>query len=60
MKKVTWRKVRKDFEKRFPGLNKQVTYWRPYDFATILLYLKDGQKITYNYDLQDIKKYVEE
>lgn len=49
-KKLTWNMINHDFRSRHPDLRKGVTYWRPYDFATILLYFKDGRLATYNYD----------
>lgn len=48
--KVTWNVVRSDFKRHHPKLHKDVIYWRPYDYATILLHLADGRKCTYNYD----------
>jgi hypothetical protein len=49
-KKITWEIIYKDFRRRHPTLKKEVTYWRPHDYATIMLYLKDGTKMLYNYD----------
>ena len=49
-KKITWNKIREDFKVNYPKLHKEVSYWRPHDFATIILYFKDGRKGTYNYD----------
>lgn len=49
-KKLTWSMINKDFRARHPKLRKEVTYWRPHNFATILLYFKDGRLATYNYD----------
>lgn len=48
--KITWNKIFKDFKRRHPNLSKNVSYWRPFDYATIIIYLKDGMIITYNYD----------
>ena len=53
-KKITWRMVYTDFQRRYPDLRKAITYWRPYNYATILLYFKDGVKSTYNYDTKDL------
>ena len=39
-----------DFKERHPKLGKEVCWWCPQDYATILIHLKDGMKITYNYD----------
>ncbi len=49
-KKITWNKIREDFKINYPKYHKEVDYWRPHDFATIILYFKDGRKATYNYD----------
>lgn len=49
-KKVTWDVICADFKRRHPRLRKEITYWRPYDFATILITFKDGSVGTYNYD----------
>lgn len=48
--KVTWKDIIVDFKQRHPRLSKRVIYWCPHDYATILIHLKDGMKITYNYD----------
>ena len=49
-KKITWEVIYKDFRRRHPHLKKDVTYWRPHGYATIMLYLKDGRKMLYDYD----------
>ena len=48
--KITWKKILNDFKERHPRLGKEVCWWCPQDYATILIHLKDGMKITYNYD----------
>lgn len=48
--KITWKKILADFKQRHPRLAKKVIYWCPHDYATILIHLEDGMKITYNYD----------
>ena len=53
--KITWKMILKDFKNRHPNLSKSVSYWCPYDYATILIYLKDGRKLTYNYDTHEDK-----
>lgn len=50
IKKITWRMIFTDFKKRHPKMSKLVTYWRPYDYSTVLIYLKGGMKLIYNYD----------
>lgn len=52
-KKITWKKVVNDFKERHPKKAKQVVYWRPQDLATVLIYLKDGTKLYYNYDTHE-------
>ena len=49
-KKVTWRMVYTKFKKTHPRLSRMVSCFQPYDYAEILIYLKDGSKLTYNYD----------
>lgn len=52
--KITWRMIRTDFKKMYPDLSKNSIYWCPCDYLTIMIYLKDGKKITYNYETHDI------
>lgn len=53
--KVTWRTIYNDFRKRHPTLKKEVIYWCPYDFATILMHLENQNKATYNYDTKEVR-----
>lgn len=46
--------IREDLKRTNPKIHKEVTYWRPHDYATILLYLKDGGKATYSYDTKQV------
>lgn len=46
--KMTFEDVYKLFRTRFPNLSKEVIHWRPYSFGTILVYLEDGRKMTYD------------
>lgn len=50
--KITWEMIYEDFKLRYPNLSKKVLRWNSVDFATIELYLYDGSKMRYNYDLQ--------
>ena len=50
MNKVTWNKIFTDFKKRHPNLSRMALDYRSYDYATIMVYLRDGLKLTYNYD----------
>ena len=47
-KKVTWTDIYKDFRTRLPTLSKMAVDYRPYDYMTIAVYLKDGTKILYD------------
>lgn len=55
--KVTWDDVYKNFRLRHPNLRNDVVGFRPYEYSTILVYLSDGRKMTYNYDTK-ISKFV--
>ena len=48
-KKVKWVEVVKDFKERNPEIVKRIWYWCPYDFMTVLIYLDDGTKLTYDF-----------
>lgn len=48
--KITWKKIYDDFKRRHPTLSKTVIDYRPYNYATILIYFTDGTRMTYNYD----------
>lgn len=54
-RKITWLMIYKDFKKRYPRLSKTITYWRPFDYANILIYLEDGLIIIYDYDTKTSK-----
>lgn len=56
--KVTWNSIYSDFRQRHPNLQKHVAYWRPYDYATIILYMDDNYKFTYNYDSHMLKRLI--
>lgn len=49
-KKITWEYIYEDFKRRHPTLRKRVYGFRPYSYATILLFFPDRLHITYNYD----------
>ena len=53
-KKLTWNKIYEEFKDGYSSIYGDPSYWRPYNFATILIYLKDGQKITYNHDTKKV------
>ena len=55
MKQLTWGRVYDDFKQRHPNLSAMAADYRAYDFATILIYLKDGSKLIYNYDLRQVR-----
>lgn len=48
--KLTWKNVFEDFKQRHPLLKKEITYYKPYGYAEIEVWLKDGSKLIYNYD----------
>ena len=48
--KITWKKILLDFKEKHPRLGREVCWWRPYDYAKILIHLNDGMKILYDYD----------
>lgn len=49
-RKITWRMVYEEFKQRHPNLGKRASCFRPHSYATILIFLKDGTKMLYNYD----------
>ena len=51
-RKITWKVIYEDFKQRYPNLKKEVTYWKPLEFATIELWLKDGDRMKYDYDMK--------
>lgn len=53
-KKITWDVIFRDFKKNNPEYAKRVWHWRPHDYATIVLYLNNRNKATYNYDTKEI------
>lgn len=53
--KITWEMIYKDFKQRHPNLSKEVRRWNPLNFATIELHLKDGTRMSYDYDLHQAK-----
>lgn len=46
--KTSFRKIYEDFKKHYPELKYHTTYWKPYSFSTIEIWLKDGKKYTYD------------
>lgn len=48
-KKLTWDAVYQDFKKVYPNFSKTAVHYEPYGYATILIYLDDGKKGTYDY-----------
>lgn len=52
MKKVTWKKIRRDFKNVYPNLSKMSVYYKPYGYAQIVVYLSDGIEVIYDYDLK--------
>ena len=54
-KKITWNAIFQDFKKNNPEYAKRVWHWQPYDYATVVLYLSNRNKATYNYDTKEIR-----
>ena len=52
--KITWDKIYKEFRKTHPTIAKEVLGFQPYDYATILVYLKDSKKLTFNYGTKKV------
>lgn len=48
--KITWEVTFQEFKTRYPKLSKRVSHRKPYDYAEILITLKDNTKLIYNYD----------
>ena len=48
--KITWEVIFQEFKSRYPKLSKSVSHWNPYNYAEILITLKDNTKLIYNYD----------
>ena len=48
--KITWEVIFQEFKSRYPKLLKSVSNWNPYNYAEILITLKDNTKLIYNYD----------
>lgn len=55
MKKLAWSEVYRDFKARHPSLSKMSQSFCAYGYAEILVYLKDGSKLTYNYDTRRVR-----
>ena len=53
-RKVTWKMIYSDFKALHPNLKKEVIHWHPHEFATIMLYFKNKDKATYNYDTKEV------
>ena len=47
--KITWDKIRRDFKRVYPRLSKESTWYGPYGYLQILIVLKDGTKVVYDY-----------
>ena len=50
--KVTWKDIYQDFKSRYPNLSKHVIGYEPYNYATIKLWLDDGNKMIYDQELK--------
>lgn len=48
--KITWDKIFRDFKEHYPKRSVDVLGFRPYNYATILLFFPNGVRQTYDYD----------
>ena len=55
-KKITWDVIYDDFKKEYPKLKTKALGFKPYDYATILIFFLDRVRMTYNYDTKEITK----
>lgn len=46
--KITWREVFDNFKAVYPNLSKGVRDFRPYNYMSIMVYMRDGSKIIYD------------
>ena len=53
-RKITWDDIYKDFKRTHPNRSEGVMGFRPYGFATILLYFPNGKRMLYNHDTGDL------
>lgn len=53
--KLNWNDVYQDFRKRHPRLSRMSLNYIPKSYAEILIYLKDGTKLVYNYDTRRVR-----
>ena len=54
-KKLSWDEVYKEFRRTHPKLKNYIIDWRPFDYATIMLYFKDGSRMTYDCTTKECK-----
>lgn len=45
-----WNKIYKEFQKTYPNLSKQVVHFYPDKLFTLIVYLDDGTKLSYDYN----------
>ena len=55
-KKITWDVIYDDFKKEYPKLKTKALGFKPYDYATILIFFLDQVRMTYNYDTKEVTK----
>lgn len=48
-KKIAWYEIYQDFQRRFPRLSKDAARYQPNGYLSILVYLRDGTKLVYDY-----------
>lgn len=46
---LTWKDIYNEFRQLHPNMKKQVADYRPHSYLTIVVYMKDGSKVLYDY-----------
>ena len=49
--RLTPKKIFQEFESLYPSLSKDVVHWYPIGGTDLIVYLRDGSKVTYERDL---------
>lgn len=57
--RMTWRDVYKEFRIFYPRLKQEVIDFKPYDYAQIKLFFKDGKRAIYDTNTKQCKFIVE-
>lgn len=54
MAKVTWKMIYDDCRQLYYRLQDKYCGFLPYDYATVLIFFKDGRRGVYNYDKKEL------